>query len=207
MSVRDAYLADVEDVARVHLETFRETGGNPFQAAEAIAEHQRVTRDAIEEFVTPGRAILDAGCGIGTLLEPFMHYVCVGVDIVPEYLEIAGRRGYETRLADLEDLPFEDGRFGTVVCTDVLEHVLDLNAVMRELVRVLSPGGHLIVRVPFEEDLTEYLTCGWRYVHLRRFDWPTLVLLFDRIFGLEVIEGRPSVVGRSSEITVIGRKP
>lgn len=207
MTVRDAYLADVADVARLHLDQYRRDGTNPFQPADAIERHQEVVRQMIRSRARPGDRVLDAGCAIGTTLAVFDDLDRYGVDIVGDYLTVAEGNGLATVQADLEAIPHEDGSFDMVLCTDVLEHVLDLNAVMRELVRVLRPGGHLIIRVPFEEDLTEYLGIPWRYVHLRRFDRPTLFLLFDRIFGLVYVEDEISAVGRSREIAVVGRKP
>jgi D-inositol-3-phosphate glycosyltransferase len=50
--------------------------------------------------------------------------------------------------ADLAALPFRDGAAGTVLCTEVLEHVADDHGAAAELMRVLSPGGRLIVEVP-----------------------------------------------------------
>ena len=49
---------------------------------------------------------------------------------------------------DIEAMPFADGSFGTVLCTEVLEHVPDPAAAIREFRRVLRPGGVLIGSVP-----------------------------------------------------------
>ena len=45
-------------------------------------------------------------------------------------------------------MPFEDGAFGTVLCTEVLEHIPDPSTALREFQRVLQPGGVLIGSVP-----------------------------------------------------------
>jgi SAM-dependent methyltransferase len=45
--------------------------------------------------------------------------------------------------------PVEDGEFDVVLCTQVLEHVVDLELTLREITRTLKPGGHLIVTTPF----------------------------------------------------------
>lgn len=50
--------------------------------------------------------------------------------------------------ADLTDLPFSRGRWDLIVCAHVLEHVADDAAAMRELARVLTPGGRALVMVP-----------------------------------------------------------
>jgi ubiquinone/menaquinone biosynthesis C-methylase UbiE len=51
-------------------------------------------------------------------------------------------------LGDVEAMPFEDASFGTVVCTEVLEHVPHPDQALREIRRVLRPGGALIGSVP-----------------------------------------------------------
>jgi 2-polyprenyl-3-methyl-5-hydroxy-6-metoxy-1,4-benzoquinol methylase len=50
--------------------------------------------------------------------------------------------------ADVTRLPFADGFFDIVVCSEVLEHIPDNGAAIRELVRVVKPGGDLVVTVP-----------------------------------------------------------
>ena len=49
---------------------------------------------------------------------------------------------------DVEALPFADGSFGTVLCTEVIEHIPDPSAALAEYRRVLQPGGVLIGSVP-----------------------------------------------------------
>lgn len=50
--------------------------------------------------------------------------------------------------ADITDLPFEDGEWDTIVCSHVLEHVGDDAQAIRELRRVVAPGGTVVVMVP-----------------------------------------------------------
>lgn len=50
--------------------------------------------------------------------------------------------------ADIVDLPFEDGRWDVIVCSHVLEHVPDDDRAIRQLRRVLAPGGTAVVMVP-----------------------------------------------------------
>src|SRR5262249_39119510 len=52
-------------------------------------------------------------------------------------------------IGPLEDLPFFDAEFDSILCNAVLEHVRSPDPIMRQMCRVLRPGGHLIVSVPF----------------------------------------------------------
>ena len=51
---------------------------------------------------------------------------------------------------DLHDIPFEENSFDMILCNHVLEHVTDDRRVMREILRVLRPGGFAILQVPLE---------------------------------------------------------
>jgi ubiquinone/menaquinone biosynthesis C-methylase UbiE len=130
-----------------------------------------------------------------------------GCDFNAEYLEVAASRGITVTQCDLEAMPYANDEFDLVVTTDVLEHVLDLNRVIWELLRVLRPGGHLIIRSPDNEDLTGYLAPDYpyRYAHLRRFDEASFRLLLSRVFGLEVVHAE-RIFGTAWEINVVARK-
>lgn len=54
---------------------------------------------------------------------------------------------------DINHIPFEDSSFDFIICSHVLEHVIDDRGAMRELFRVLRPDGHGIVQIPYDKDL------------------------------------------------------
>jgi ubiquinone/menaquinone biosynthesis C-methylase UbiE len=97
----------------------------------------------------PCDAFLDAGCGDGrylAALAPELPARRAGVDISERILETARRRvEADFRQGNLERLPFEDGEFDLVLCSQVIEHVLDGDAAIDELARVLRPGGTLVI--------------------------------------------------------------
>jgi ubiquinone/menaquinone biosynthesis C-methylase UbiE len=108
-----------------------------------------------------GMRVLDAGCGNGRhLCESFRTsgVEVVGVDLNREDLSKAGemlslmageeKRRWIVAQADVTGLPFADGSFDVVICSEVLEHIEDNRAAVAELVRVLMPGGNLVVTVP-----------------------------------------------------------
>jgi len=184
---RDAYVRNYEQIAADHLDAVARTGANPWQPAACVIANTAVTAGVIRNLVPLGSSILDVGCGPGDLLNTMPDYNRFGADISAAYLELASRKGIAVELARAESLPYADAEFDGVVCCDVLEHVLDLHATVSEALRVLKPRGTLIVRVPKEDDLSPYLKSEYDFVHLRRFDEPTLQLLFGRIFTTTVL--------------------
>jgi SAM-dependent methyltransferase len=94
--------------------------------------------------------ILDAGCGTGLMLQELAPFGTVeGVDISDEALQFCRKRGLDNvRLADVTRLPFPDEQFDVVTALDVLEHLDDDTAALREFRRVLKPGGRVFVFAP-----------------------------------------------------------
>ena len=96
-----------------------------------------------------GLEVLDLGCAGGFMSEAMAERGAhvTGIDPAPLAIEAARRHAAGRRLAiryDVgcgENLPYETASFDIVLCVDVLEHVADLNAVLRELRRVLRPDG------------------------------------------------------------------
>lgn len=98
----------------------------------------------------PGLRILDVGCGAGATAVDFSAngWVCA-CDRSLHALRFVGERGVASRVAaDGPQLPFRDGSFDVVLAFDVLEHVTDDAGFLRELARVLAPGGALAIHVP-----------------------------------------------------------
>jgi SAM-dependent methyltransferase len=96
------------------------------------------------------RRILDVGCGTGTMLGYLARYgIAEGVDIDEEAIEYCRARGLQrVSQASAERLPFADSTFDLVTALDVVEHTDDDLGVLREIQRVLRPGGRLLMTVP-----------------------------------------------------------
>ncbi|HEX8708508.1 MAG TPA: class I SAM-dependent methyltransferase [Pyrinomonadaceae bacterium] len=94
--------------------------------------------------------ILDVGCGTGANLELLGRYGdAEGVDVSPDALAFCRQRGLEhVRQGAAEKLPYADGSFDLVTALDVVEHLDDDVAGLREMRRVLRPGGRALLFVP-----------------------------------------------------------
>ncbi|HEY4002811.1 MAG TPA: class I SAM-dependent methyltransferase [Candidatus Xenobia bacterium] len=103
-----------------------------------------------------GNTILDFGCGTGGNLTTLRKYGDVtGVDVSKQAVEACRRDGFENviRIKPNVPLPFADQSYNLITTLDVLEHVDDDVAALRDLHRVLTPGGLLVVFVPAYEFL------------------------------------------------------
>jgi len=107
----------------------------------------------LEEFlaVSPGPAVLDVGAGSGTFsnLLSARGFDVTSTDVTDEALEVLRSRvpGAVAR-ADATSLPFASSSFDGVILGEVLEHLEDDGAAVKEAARVLRPKGSLAVSVP-----------------------------------------------------------
>jgi SAM-dependent methyltransferase len=112
---------------------------------------REVLERVIAELPLPAQArILDAGCGSGrNMVELARRGTVTGVELSATSASLA--RGRETgRVIEgsVAEMPFEPGSFDLAVCLDVIEHLEDDLGALRELRRVVTPGGSLLVTVP-----------------------------------------------------------
>jgi SAM-dependent methyltransferase len=94
--------------------------------------------------------ILDVGCGTGANLLLLSQYGdAEGVDVSEDALAFCRERGLDhVKHGAGEELPWEDGTFDLVTAFDVVEHMDDDLAGLKEMYRVLRPGGHVLLFVP-----------------------------------------------------------
>lgn len=110
-----------------------------------------------------GLQVLDAGCGTGGLIRRLgglrhPDWRWTGVDLEALACELARDRtsGVEIHQASVTALPFGEATFDAIVSADVLYHVDDDAAALKELFRVLRPGGVVAINVPAYRWLWSY---------------------------------------------------
>ena len=92
-----------------------------------------------------GSSVLDAGAGDCRYQPLFSHANYESAD----FCKLGKSYGEITYECDLSSIPVQDNKYDAVICTQVLEHVPEPTAVLRELHRVLKPGGMLWLSAPF----------------------------------------------------------
>jgi len=112
-----------------------------------------------------GRTILDLGCGFGAYSDALRQagLDCFGCDINLDYLRKAGSTGLPVTAVD-SVLPFRDGSFDTVLIFEVLEHVADVEKVLREAFRVAR--RNVLITVPNSESIEQMKANDVTYAHM-----------------------------------------
>jgi ubiquinone/menaquinone biosynthesis C-methylase UbiE len=143
----------------------------PMQAAYQRAHTSELRAMLADLAIAPGAHVLDVACGAGRYTTWLAEEVgalgsVTGIDISPAYLREAQRHvtasPYADQIdlyhADVEDLPFDDNHFDLVWCAQSLYSLPDIRAALRELWRVVKPGGVVAI---LEHDFLHHVILPW----------------------------------------------
>jgi 2-polyprenyl-3-methyl-5-hydroxy-6-metoxy-1,4-benzoquinol methylase len=117
-----------------------------------VVERRRLA--IIREFVGGARGleIAEVGSGGGHVLRIFPSSRLTAIDVSAVYIEIARRNlaGYDVRFikGEVDKLELPEESFDRVICTEVLEHVVDPDAVLAAMSRLVRPDGLIVVTIP-----------------------------------------------------------
>jgi SAM-dependent methyltransferase len=111
-----------------------------------------------------GARVLDVGCGVGQVVARLNEagFEAHGVDVSRPNIERAVKVCSRCQLYDGRTLPFPDGFFSSAGALNVLEHVDEPEGFIRELTRVVKPGGKVVLSSP-----NFFRVFGWRDYHPR----------------------------------------
>lgn len=111
-------------------------------------------------FDKDGGKVLDIGCGPAVMTDDLLLRGCTvwGIDVSQRMIDFALakmerhdlRHNARFSVGDIENLEFQDGHFDAIICMGVLEYLLDDRPAIREMSRVLKPGGTAIITTPSE---------------------------------------------------------
>ena len=138
--------------------------GTPFHAA--YWPHRRVRSLLSSRASAASGTMLDLGCGMKPYEGIFAPFVSKHIGL--DYSPTSGYRGNRSDVwGDAAAIPLKDGSVDTVLTISLLEHVVDPDAVIAEIARVLRAGGTLIATAPFmfpvhaEADYFRFTAAGW----------------------------------------------
>jgi SAM-dependent methyltransferase len=151
--------------------------------------HRALRREIARMAASVNGVVLDVGCGTAPYRALFAHTTYVGVEVARSS-EFGSAKGGADVLFDGRRLPVADARVDHVLCNQVLEHVFEPKPFLRELHRVLRPGGTLLLTVPFVWDEHEQ---PWDFARYSSFGLRHLA----ETCGFDVAEARRTLADAS----------
>lgn len=131
-------------------------------------------------------AVLDIGCGCGNMLDKIARGALYGVDISRFAIEQATKRLKDRAVlynCNAESLPFEDSTFDKIFCSEVIEHTLHPERIIKEIFRVLKSGGICVISIP-NEKFSRYIKSFLRALGISRFFLPGDKSDGDKLYGI-----------------------
>lgn len=168
-----------------------------FEKSTGATEHseRRIREYTTLQIPKEAKSILDVGCGSAWLAKEYMGkevFICsLDATIVntSKALKTYPSIYHAAVVADAYKLPFADGSFDCVVAAEIIEHVIDPSAFVKELLRVVSPTGVLVISTPYKEAIRYALCvhCNQKTPlnsHLHSFDENKLRNIYDPVSAI-----------------------
>ena len=163
-----------------------------FEERDAGTEHtdRRVREYIFSQIESDSGRVLDVGCGRAWVAQHLCpkNYEVVSMDISLENTSGALKtypfENHAAVVADVFSLPFNENTFDVIIASEIIEHVVDPQAFVANLIRVLKPGGQLIVTTPYKEKI-KYSLCVHcnkltpLHAHIHSFDEKILTSLYS----------------------------
>ncbi len=154
-------------------------------------EERRVREYLISKVPKSVSSILDVGCGRAWVAEKFIHEVTkvfsldISVINPSKAIKKYPSKNHFGVVADSFTLPFPDESFDCVIASEIIEHVVDPQNFVKELLRVVKKNGSLIISTPYKEKIQYYLCIHCNQItpvhaHLHSFDEKKLESYIDR---------------------------
>lgn len=165
---------------------------NYFEERDAGTEHtdRRVREYILSQVQKKTGRILDVGCGNAWVASKMCpeNYEVFSMDISLENtagaLEKYPFENHSAVVADVFSLPFNDNVFDYIIASEIIEHVIDPAVFVKNLLRILKPGGSLIVTTPYKEKIRYSLCVHCNkltplFAHIHSFDEKKLLSLYQ----------------------------
>lgn len=133
-----------------------------------LARRHQIALELFKNF--KGGRVIEIGCGNGLFLKEllkFGKFNCLGIDLLPELVEMAKMNGVNAIQKDIDNgINLEPESADYVVCFEMIDHLIKPIDVLKEIYHILKPGGHLIletVNSAYWRFRLEYLFAKYKY--------------------------------------------
>ncbi len=161
-----------DDYAKFYEQFFEEKDVEAYDKDRRMNVRRETLNAYLDRYAAKGARLLDIGCGLGDVLAGLTGDLQMsGFDYASSNVRIASRRlkGKATICqASIYEQPYESNSFDAGVCLEVLEHIEDDARAVREIARVLKPGGFLIAAVPYTFYWPQYKAMMGHFRHYTR---------------------------------------
>ncbi|HEX8523542.1 MAG TPA: class I SAM-dependent methyltransferase [Tepidisphaeraceae bacterium] len=168
-----------DDYAKFYEEFFEEKDIEQYEKDRRLVVRRETINRTLAQYAPPPATVLDVGCGLGDVLSELdPRYTLHGTDYAKFNVGVANRRlagKAKITQASIYDLPYTSNTFDVALCLEVLEHIEDDARAVREIARVLKPGGILIAAVPYTFYWPEYLRLMGHFRHYTRESFSNLM--------------------------------